>query len=167
MAIVQQLNCVPVASAKSSGLSGLLPVTYSCAGEGLPIPSPKGMGCGCAGLGCMCGMGGLTMDGTGLLGTGLFASGLNVSQWGFGELAVLALSGWMLYSTLVTTKRTAKKAHSKVKATGHKVSKSAKHVTHTASAFSAGMIVALVAAAGIGFYLYTQSQNSMAVAAVQ
>jgi hypothetical protein len=109
MAIVQQLNCVPVASAKSSGLSGLLPVTYGCT-NGMPIPKPKGMGCGCMGLGCTCGMGGLTMDGTGLFGTGVFGDQVtltDLSTWTWAEYATVGLTGYVLFAVFMSTKQVA------------------------------------------------------------
>src|ERR1035437_9812020 len=57
----------------------------------------RGMGCGCAGLaGCPCG------GKTG--GLGLFTS-MDPSTWGWPEVAVASVAGYMLLSTLMTTKR--------------------------------------------------------------
>ena len=55
-------------------------------------------------------MSGLTMDGTGLLGTGLFTGGMDLSTWGAGEVAVLALGAFALYSMMSTTRRGAQRA---------------------------------------------------------
>lgn len=49
-------------------------------------------GCGCAGL---CGRRGL----------GLFETGLDFSGWGWPEVAIVALGGYMLLSTVFTTQR--------------------------------------------------------------
>jgi len=67
---------------------------------------PSGPGC--------CGMGALTMDGTGLLGTGLFAGGLDLSTWGTGELVVAGLGLFILYSVFSTTSRAASSVSSGV-----------------------------------------------------
>ena len=73
-------------------------------------------GLGCAGLGCgTCGLSGLTMDGTGVFGTGLFASGFNVSSWGAGEYAAVGLGLYMLASSLLTTRRAAKRVRAGVR----------------------------------------------------
>jgi hypothetical protein len=64
-----------------------------------------GMGCG---LGCNKGMGGLTMDGSGIFGTGIFGTGVtmsDVSTWGPGEWAVVALGAYTLFSLVNDLKR--------------------------------------------------------------
>lgn len=65
----------------------------------------RGMGtCNCSGgLGCKCG-GGL----------GLFDSGMDPSGWGLPEFGIVALGGYMLMSTLFTTKRAARRVKSAV-----------------------------------------------------
>ena len=55
-------------------------------------------GCGCAGLkGCSCG------------GMGLFDSGMDPSGWGWPEMVIVGLGGYMVLSTLMTTKRAARR----------------------------------------------------------
>ena len=60
----------------------------------------RGMGaCNCSGgLGCKCG-GGL----------GLFDSGMDPSGWGWPEMVIVGLGGYMVLSTLMTTKRAARR----------------------------------------------------------
>jgi hypothetical protein len=62
----------------------------------------KGMGCGCSGLGCKCG------------GMGLFDSGMDPSGWGWPEMVIVGLGGYMVLSTLMTTKRAARSIHGTV-----------------------------------------------------
>ena len=60
-------------------------------------------GCGCAGLkGCSCG------------GMGLFDSGMDPSGCGWPEMVIVGLGGYMLLSTLFTTKRAARRMRSAV-----------------------------------------------------
>jgi hypothetical protein len=61
------------------------------------------MGCG---LGC--GLGGLTMDGSGLFGTGVFGTGVTVadlSTWTMAEYAAVGLSLFVAFSLFSTTKQ--------------------------------------------------------------
>ncbi len=53
----------------------------------------RGLGCGCSGK---CGTG---------CGLGLFDGGLDPSTWGPAEIAIVALGGYMVISTVFTTKR--------------------------------------------------------------
>jgi hypothetical protein len=86
----------------------------------------RGMGCagrgmGCAGLGCRglgCG-GGCGNDIRGkcsgtCAGLGLFDTGLDYTGWGFPEYTVVGLVGYMVLSTLMTTKRAARSIHGTV-----------------------------------------------------
>jgi hypothetical protein len=64
------------------------------------------------GLGCAQGVGALTMDGSGLFGTGIFGTGVTLtdfSTWGAGEIAAVALSLFVLFSVVGSTKRGAEK----------------------------------------------------------
>lgn len=64
------------------------------------LQSPKtGMG-GCAGLGCPAG--GMAC---GCAGLGLFDSGTDFTQWGWPEWGIVIVGGYMLLSTLFTTRR--------------------------------------------------------------
>lgn len=55
----------------------------------------RGLGCGCRGMaGCPC-SGGL----------GLFDTGLDLSGWSWPEYAIVIIGGYMVLSTLFTTKR--------------------------------------------------------------
>lgn len=58
--------------------------------------------CDCQPVGC--GMGALTMDGTGMLGTGLFSGGMDLSTWTWGEWGTIALGLYLLYAVTSTTK---------------------------------------------------------------
>jgi len=80
----------------------------------------RGLGCGCGcsatpSCGCSGGMGTLG-DGTGLLGSGLFngsgvagsglfEGGFDLSTWGPAEWAVIALGGYVVFSTIWTTRQ--------------------------------------------------------------
>ena len=81
-------------------------------GQELPALSKAAGLSGCAGLGCDCGcgMGALTMDGTGLFGSGLFADPFNVSTWGVGEYMALAFGAYLLYAVVGTTKAEVRRA---------------------------------------------------------
>lgn len=52
-----------------------------------------------------CGMGALTMDGTGLFGTGLFVEPFNLSTWNWGEYAAVGFGLFVLYSITSTAER--------------------------------------------------------------
>jgi hypothetical protein len=65
----------------------------------------RGLGCGCRGIGCACDQ-----------GMGLFESGMDYTQWGPGEWAIVVLGGYMVFSTLFTTRRAARAATRKGKA---------------------------------------------------
>jgi hypothetical protein len=79
----------------------------------------RGMGCaglGCRGLGCG---GGCGNDVRGkcsgaCAGLGLFDSGLDYTTWGWPEWVIVGLSGYMVLSTLMTTKRAARSIHGTV-----------------------------------------------------
>ena len=111
----------------------LAPSTELVPGTGLVQFYPRGMGeyvgtptyfstpagqAGIRGLGCVtpcgcgqCGVGGWG-DGGGLFDTGLFSGGLDPSTWGPGELAVVAIGAYMVFSTFFTTGQAASYARS-------------------------------------------------------
>jgi hypothetical protein len=60
----------------------------------------RGLGLAPCGMGCACG-GKCGMD----QGLGLFESGFDFSQWGATEWAVVAVSGYVILSTVFTTQR--------------------------------------------------------------
>ena len=65
----------------------------------------EGMGCG---LGCNGGMGGLTMDGSGIFGTGIFGTGVTLTDpttWGVYEIGAVVLGAFVLFSVFSTSKR--------------------------------------------------------------
>ena len=65
----------------------------------------QGLGCGCKGLaGCPCGG-----------GMGLFDSGMDPSGWGWPEMVIVGLGGYMVLSTLMTTKRAARRVSSSMR----------------------------------------------------
>jgi hypothetical protein len=47
-------------------------------------------------------------------GLGLFDSGMDFSQWGMPEFVIVALGGYVLLSTMFTTKRAARRVSSAV-----------------------------------------------------
>jgi hypothetical protein len=62
------------------------------------IAAPQGMGC--AGLGCPAGG-----AGCGCAGMGLFDSGTDFTEWGWPEWGIVIVGGYMVLSTLFTTRR--------------------------------------------------------------
>jgi hypothetical protein len=91
----------------------LLPQLYAGSGLGSYLAADlalypqmvqaRGLGCGCGGE-CGCGMGALSMDGTGLFGSGLFASPFDLSTWGIGEYLALLLGAYVVYAVTSSTK---------------------------------------------------------------
>lgn len=65
----------------------------------------QGFGCGKGLGGCGCG---------GRCGLGLFESGFDFSQWSGVEWALVAIGGYMLLSTMFTTRRAARRVRSAV-----------------------------------------------------
>lgn len=98
-----------------SGLAGFTPGRFSVPQTSVGMGG-LGCGCGCNSAAPAVGMGGLTMDGTGLLGTGLFAGGLDLSTWGAGEYVTAAAGAYVLFSVLSTGKRHAQTARRKYRA---------------------------------------------------
>lgn len=84
--------------------------------QGLWAPGMSGLGCPDCNNTCG-GMGGLTMDGSGLFGTGIFGTGVSLtdlSTWTWAEYATLALGAYTLLSLVHTTKAVGR--HTKVRA---------------------------------------------------
>jgi hypothetical protein len=82
------------------------PVFLARAGEmhlGREASAGLGCGCGCGGGGCA--QRGMGQDAGGLFGSGLFAGGLDLSTWGIGEWAIVAIGAYMIFSTFSTTAR--------------------------------------------------------------
>lgn len=67
------------------------------------LPNTAYRGMGCAGCGGRCAPG-LTCGRT-LTGLGLFESGFDISGWGWPEILIAGLGGYMVLSTVFTTKR--------------------------------------------------------------
>jgi len=65
-----------------------------------------GMGCACGSLKCGCGEN---------LGLGLFDSGMDFTGWGWQEWLVVGLGGYVLVSTIFTTKRAARQVREGVR----------------------------------------------------
>jgi len=101
-----------VQAAGIQGLGEYLPAALAFYPQNLQA---KGLGCGCAGTDCGCGMGGLTMDGTGLLGTGLFSGGMDLSTWGVGEYVVAAFAVYAVFSLVSDVKSGATKVRKRLK----------------------------------------------------
>ena len=83
-------------------------------GLGPRVQYPRGAGMD--GVGCGCGCGNRSYGMGQLLDTStLFSGGADLSTWGFGEWAVVALAGYILYSVFSTTRRGAAAVQSSFK----------------------------------------------------
>lgn len=76
----------------------LNPDLYGVAPNGVRVLEGMGCGLGCSGMGAF-------MDGTGLFGTGIFGPSVdvtNLSTWGIGEYAAIAVSLLVVFSLAST-----------------------------------------------------------------
>ena len=73
-----------------------------------------GLGCACkgGGMGCACNK-----------GMGLFDSGTDFTGWGLPEWGLVALGGYMIFSTLFTTRRAAARVGEGVRRTRKRIGK--------------------------------------------
>lgn len=79
-----------------SGLAGMFPEFATDCGAVSRSCAERGIGCACGGAGKGC---------AGSCGLGLFDSGLNPAGWGPLEWGIVAIAGYMVVSTVFTTKR--------------------------------------------------------------
>jgi hypothetical protein len=90
---------------------------YGVHADGVRFIEQQGFASVPCGLGCA-GMGGLTMDGSGLFGTGIFGNGVvltDLSTWGAGEYAAVAVGIFVLFSVASTGKSVGTKVSRKVR----------------------------------------------------
>lgn len=74
---------------------------------------------GCKGTGCTKGMGGCACAG----GLGLFEAGTDFTQWSWPEWAIVGIAGYMVFSTLFTTRTAAARVGEGYRRTRRKIGK--------------------------------------------